>query len=341
MNTAEKKVVQYLAEARATEDGLTRVLQSQIAMTPRGSYRSALEKHLNQTRRHSARVSDRMRELGAGSNPVTAVIGFAEDVLGQAFALSKAPLDLLRGGGGDEKVLKNAKDTYASEALEIATYAVIERLARAVGDAATAKLAADILAEERAMLERVETEIPKLTDRMVGAEVFDDPSFDLTKTGAADALRDLETAGRDAARSAAAAGRRTARQARKVPGVAQAEGQIKGAVAGENDLAIAGYDSLTADEILGRLPSLSQVDLAKIDSYERRNQDRSTVLGRLSTLRGTEPWPGYDDLTVSEIQVVLANADDDDLLSEVRGYERSHKDRAGVLRATERETVNS
>jgi ferritin-like metal-binding protein YciE len=340
MNTAEKKVVQYLTEARATEDALTRVLQSQIAMTPRGSYRSALEKHLNQTRRHSARLSDRMRELGAGSNPLTAVIGFAEEVLGQALALSKAPLDLLRGGGGDEKVLKNAKDTYASEALEIATYAAIERLARAVGDATTAKLAADILAEERAMLERVETEIPKLTDRMVGAEVFDDPSFDLTKTGAADALRDLETAGRDAARSAGAAGRRTARQARKVPGVAQAEGQIKGAVAGENDLAIAGYDGLTADEIVGRLPSLSQVDLAKIDSYERRNQDRSTVLGRLSTLRGTEPWPGYDELTVSDIQVVLANADDD-LISEVRGYERSHKDRAGVLRATERETVTS
>lgn len=340
MNTAEKKVVQYLAEARATEDALTRVLQSQIAITPRGSYRSDLEKHLNQTRRHSARVSDRMRELGAGSNPVTAVIGFAEDVFGQALALGKAPLDLLRGSGGDEKVLKNAKDTYASEALEIATYAAIERLAQALDDATTAKLAAEILAEERAMLERVETEIPKLTDRMVGAEVYDDPSFELTKTGAADALRDLETTGRDAARSAEAAGRRTARQARKIPGVTQAEGQIKGAVASEDDLAIAGYDDLTAEDILGRLPSLSQVDLAKIDSYERRNQNRSTVLGRLSTLRGAEPWVGYDELTVSDVQVVLANADDD-LVSEVRSYERSHKDRADVLRATDRETANS
>ena len=190
------------------------------------------------------------------------------------------------------------------------------------------------------MLERVETEIPKLTDRMVGAEVYDDPSFELTKTGAADALRDLETTGRDAARSAEAAGRRTARQARKIPGVTQAEGQIKGAVASEDDLAIAGYDDLTAEDILGRLPSLSQVDLAKIDSYERRNQNRSTVLGRLSTLRGAEPWAGYDELTVSDVQVVLANADDD-LVSEVRSYERSHKDRAGVLRATDREMANS
>ena len=57
--------------------------------------------------------------------------------------------------------------------------------------------------------------------------------------------------------------------------MAQAEGQVKGAVAGEDDLAIAGYDSLTAEEINGKLTGLSQIDLAKIDSYERRHQDRT------------------------------------------------------------------
>ena len=36
----QQKVVQYLNEAHATEQALVRVLQSQIAMTPRGSYRS-------------------------------------------------------------------------------------------------------------------------------------------------------------------------------------------------------------------------------------------------------------------------------------------------------------
>ena len=41
--------MQYLNEAHATETALTRVLQSQIAMTPRGSYRSALESHLAET----------------------------------------------------------------------------------------------------------------------------------------------------------------------------------------------------------------------------------------------------------------------------------------------------
>ena len=63
MNASQQKVVQYLNEARATEDALVRVLQSQIAMTPRGSYRSALESHLRETREHAARVARRLEAL--------------------------------------------------------------------------------------------------------------------------------------------------------------------------------------------------------------------------------------------------------------------------------------
>jgi hypothetical protein len=37
MGQSERKIVQYLNEAHAAEVGLVRVLQSQIAMTPRGS----------------------------------------------------------------------------------------------------------------------------------------------------------------------------------------------------------------------------------------------------------------------------------------------------------------
>src|SRR5437763_12899405 len=129
MTASEKKLRQYLAEARASEDALIRVLQSQIAMTPEGSYRSLLETHLEETRKHSERVGSRLTELGDGSNPLTEVIGFWESLIGQTLALSKAPLDLLRGASGEEKVLKNAKDACATEALEIATYKAIERLA--------------------------------------------------------------------------------------------------------------------------------------------------------------------------------------------------------------------
>ncbi len=215
-------------------------------------------------------------------------------------------------------MLKNAKDACATEALEIATYTALERLANAVGDDETAKLAASIRADEEKMLERVLRELPKLTDAVVRADIDGNPSYDLGSTGAGEATR------------------KVARKARKVPGVAQAEGEIKGAVASESDLPIARYDSLTADEITSRLPGLSQVDLGKIDAYERREQNRTTVLNRIGTLRGDEPWAGYDDLTAAEVRVALS-AGGDDLAEQVRGYERAHKNRAGVLAAAERQ----
>ena len=99
MTASQQKIVQYLSEARASEHALVRVLQSQIAMTPSGSYRSALETHLGETRRHAKRVSDRLESLDHGSNPFMAVVGFWEDAVGQTLAFSKTPFDLLRGYG--------------------------------------------------------------------------------------------------------------------------------------------------------------------------------------------------------------------------------------------------
>src|SRR3954453_2265566 len=323
MSPDTQKIVQYLNEAHASEVALVRVLQSQIAMTPRGSYRSAVETHLSETRDHARRVEKRLGELGQGWNPLQTVVGAAESVVGQALALGKTPFDLLRGTGGEEKVLKNAKDAAATEALEIATYTSIERLAKRTGDDKTARLAASIRADEQKMLDRILRELPSLTDAVL------DGGYDLTTTGAGEAVK-----------TAAKATKRTARQARKVPGVAQAEGQVKGAVASEDDLAIDRYDQLSADEIVRRLPEVSQVDLAKIDAYERRNRNRSTVLDRVDSLRGDEPWPGYDELNASDVVSALSDATDERLES-VRTYERSHKDRATVLNAAGRQVTHA
>jgi ferritin-like metal-binding protein YciE len=327
MSTSDQKVMQYLDEAHAMELALVRVLQSQIAMAPRGSYREGLERHLDETRDHAERVAARLEELGRHGNPLAAAVGVVETVIGQALALGKAPLDLMRGSGGEEKVLKNAKDACATEALEIATYTAVERLARSVADQKTADLAASIRADEERMLARLLREIPQLTEAVVGADVRGEHTYSVASTGAADAVREAGTRAK-----------RTARQARKVPGVARAEGQVKGAVASEQDLAIGRYDALTAEEIIGRLAELSQVDLAKVAAYERKHQNRSTVLGRIDALQGTEPWPGYDELTADEVRAVLAEADDD-RVKEVRAYERAHKNRAGVMKAAERQAA--
>jgi ferritin-like metal-binding protein YciE len=339
MSKAEQKVVQYLTEAHASELGLVQVIQAQIAMTPHGSYRDALDKHLGETRDHARRIELRLADLGPSSNPFQTAMGWAEDALAQTLALAMTPFDLMRGSGGEEKVLKNAKDACASEALEIATYTALERLARSVSDDTTAKLVASIRSDEEKMLARVIREIPKLTDAVTAA-VHGDSSFDASETGAADAVREAGQQAKKTARRANTRARSTARQARKVPGVAQAEGQIKGALASEEDLPIARYDSLTAADVLEKLSGLSQIDLAKVDAYERKNQNRSTVLGRTSTLRGDEPWPGYDELSASEVNAVLGEGDED-RAKRARAYERSHKNRNTVIQMTERETSNA
>ena len=340
MSQSKQKVVQYLNEAHVTEVGLTRVLQSQIAMTPGGSYRSGLETHLRETRDHAERVQQRLSELDFGNNPLQVAAGAAGSVLGQVLALAKTPLDLVRGSGGEEKVLKNAKDACATEALEIATYTALERFARSVGDTRTADLAASIRADEQKMLDRVLGEIPKLTDVVVRTDVEGHGSYDVSQTGAADAAREAGGKAKKAARSTTGKAKGGARQARNVPGVAQAEGQVKGAMASEEDIAIARYDKLTADEIVSKLSELSQIDLAKVDSYERKQQNRSTILSKITTLRGDEPWPGYDELSVAEIESALGEGNDE-RAAEVRSYERAHKARAGVLKAAERDLAHA
>jgi ferritin-like metal-binding protein YciE len=348
MDSSQQKIVQYLNEAHASERALTRVLQSQIAMTPRGSYRKALEQHLRETRDHAERLQTRLGRLRQGRNPIQLGVGIAESVAGQALALAKTPLDLVRGTSGEEKVLKNAKDTCATEALEIATYTSIERLARAVGDDETAKLASSIRADEQRMLERVLDEIPALTAAMVGADIKGEGSYDITKTGAADAARKTgrqarrtaKSGAKQATASAKSGAKRTARQARRAPGATRVEGEARGAAASAQDLPIARYDALNADEVVSRLGELSQLDLVVVQSYERRNQGRTTVLDRIDSLRGDEPWNGYDQQTADDVVSALTDADGDRRAA-VRSYERSHKGRKTVLEAAERETANA
>ena len=91
-------------------------------------------------------------------------------------------------------------------------------------------------------------------------------------------MREASKPAKNVARKTTAATKRTARQVRKPPAGARAERQRNGAVAADSELAIPGYETLTAQEITGRLTGLSQSELAKIDAYERKHQNRTTIL---------------------------------------------------------------
>jgi ferritin-like metal-binding protein YciE/uncharacterized protein (DUF433 family) len=330
MSQSKQKVLQYLGDAHSAEIALARVLRAQIAITPPGPYRSALESHLGETRGHADRVRARMRELGAGGgNPFSVIPRVAKAAGGSMLAVVTAPVRLFHRSGSEENVLKNAKDAYAAEAPESATYAALEHLARKSGDELTATLAAEIRGEEERTRERVLAEFPDLTDSVFRAEVERTPSNDAGTTRADDTARP----GRKAATT-------TVGRTRRAPGAAEGEGTVKRAAASEETVPMARYEALTAEEIVNRLPQVSQIDLAAIAAYERRHDGRTTILDRVEALQGPEPWSGYDALTVADVQTALAGADEK-RRNTVRAYERAHQNRIGVLKAIEPELTKA
>jgi len=266
---ARALVAQYLTEAHATETALVTTLSTHISITPRGEYRTVLERHLRETRDQAAAIQRRLGELGSQGSIVTATLGLAETVVGQALALAKGPIDVLRGASGEEKLLKNAKDECASEALEIATYDGLEAAAQAVGDTQTAALAARHREQEERTLAELRALIPTLARAAVQARVAGRGSYDASRTGAADAVRAGGRQAREASSDVAASATRGAQSATPSPAAAPP---------------LEGYEALKAGQVVKQLPDLTPEDLRAVVAYEREHRNRRTVLDRADEL---------------------------------------------------------
>ena len=164
LNERDAKLVQYLSEAYGKERELETALQAHIAMTTRPPYKKRLKQHLRETKGHAKAVERRIKKLGGGGQ-------LGQTVIGKAMAAAKGPLHAVRGGGEQEKMLKNAKTEYFNEHEEVATYLAIETLAEKVGDRETAKLARGIRREEERMAKFLEGQIKSLTGAVVSEDV--------------------------------------------------------------------------------------------------------------------------------------------------------------------------
>ena len=174
-------LVQYLREARATEAGLTQTLQVHIAATPPGEHRARLERHLYTTRGHEQALAARVRELDRGEDPLEQALSLVAAPVGIGLGVARGaartmlsliglPLSLVRGPGPSaaDRVLRNVRAEAASSALGVATYTAIGRLAEAAGDEETARLAAEMRADEEQMLDYLRGAVVDLSDRVAG-----------------------------------------------------------------------------------------------------------------------------------------------------------------------------
>jgi ferritin-like metal-binding protein YciE len=212
-------VLQYLDEAHATETALVTNLRAHITMTTDGPYRRLLERHLEETRKHATAVNRRRKQLGGkdGRGVVAGAVGLVQDAVGQALVLTKGPLDMVRTMSQPERMLKNAKDECATEALEIATYDALEAVAKAAGDDVTARLAADHRADEERMLRDLRKLLPKLAlqtveDKTDGAAVRSTTTSRTSGGRATSGTRKRTTSSASSTRKASTAKRSTTKR---------------------------------------------------------------------------------------------------------------------------------
>jgi ferritin-like metal-binding protein YciE len=153
MATATEQLVKHIDEAYAMEQNVLRMLNGMIKTTDDAEMRQALERHKTETEQQADRLKQRLD--AHGSSP--SVVKEAGGILG---ALMKGVVDLARG----EKAGRNARDGYATEHMEIASYELLERIATRAGDNETAEVARTNRSEEEGMARKIEQSWDKVAE---------------------------------------------------------------------------------------------------------------------------------------------------------------------------------
>ena len=145
MATANESLVKHIDEAYAMEQDVLRMLDGMIESTDDPQMRKDLEHHKQETQQQAERLKARLEAQDASPSMVREAGG----IVG---ALMKGVVDLARS----EKAARNARDGYATEHMEIASYQLLERVATSAGDEQTADVARQNRAEEEAMAAKID-----------------------------------------------------------------------------------------------------------------------------------------------------------------------------------------
>ena len=150
---ATEKLVKHIDEAYAMEQNVLRMLDDMITSTDDDEMRRELEAHKKQTERQADRLKKRLDAHDAEPSMVKEAGG----ILG---ALMKGVVDMARS----DKPGRNARDGFATEHMEIASYELLERVARRAGDTETANVARENRKEEREMARKIAANWDKVAD---------------------------------------------------------------------------------------------------------------------------------------------------------------------------------
>ncbi|MQA74745.1 MAG: DUF892 family protein [Solirubrobacterales bacterium] len=143
----------YLADVHALEQQAIQLLQSGSKLTEADELASVFSEHLEETRGHARRIDGRLDARDASTSTL-------KDAAMRLGGLNYGGLL----GAQPDTPAKLAGFAFAFEYLEIAAYELLKRVARHLGDAGSVELADSILADERAMAERIATHWDEAVD---------------------------------------------------------------------------------------------------------------------------------------------------------------------------------
>ncbi len=147
------ELVKHIDEAYAMEQNVLRMLDGMIETTEDEEIKNELRQHKVETERHAERMQQRLEAHGATPSMVKQAGGILQ-------ALAKMPLDMVRG----EKAGRNARDGFATEHMEIASYELLSRIAERAGDDETAAAAREIITEEKKMADAISSNWDKFAE---------------------------------------------------------------------------------------------------------------------------------------------------------------------------------
>ncbi len=156
-----RKLVDYVQNVHAMEQNVLLMLDSMILTTRDAEIAGMLRQHKEETRRQERRLNERLKAL-RGLN----LSSTGKDLSAILAAQMKGVADLWRA----DKPLRNARDAFVTEHLEIAAYELLERLAERAGDRETAEVARTNRAEEEAMAERIASNWDRFLDLTLSEE---------------------------------------------------------------------------------------------------------------------------------------------------------------------------
>jgi ferritin-like metal-binding protein YciE len=202
-------LVKYLNEAYGKEKQLETNLQALIGRAQNHkTLKKGFQDHLKVTRNQSRELQRRIKALGGkaeagpdlpGPDALTGAGSAVANVANRAVAAAKGPVQMLRGTGEADNMLRNVRDAYWNEAEEIGHYNVIEQVAEKLRDRETVQLAKRFRREEERMQKFLERQIKSLVGEVVKEEV---PASERRTNGGTSRRRSSSARSRSTSRSA-------------------------------------------------------------------------------------------------------------------------------------------